>query len=273
MTITRKNDKPSPAFELKGSALTLMVLYLFVTDQEQLTAQLQAKFATAAGFFRNAPLLIDCSALSADGPEADLVALSAQLRTLGLVPVALRGGSAALQNQAMIAGLGLLPGLRNEASQHEVQASTLTIDDLPPATAEAPTVTPAAVPPLESAALPTVPTGTKVVTRTIRSGQRIVAAEGDLVIHGTVNAGAEILASGNIHVYGTLRGRALAGIHGDTEARICALQFHPELVAIAGEYLLLDELDPTQLGGAVIVTIAEEKLKIETIGVFAPSNA
>jgi septum site-determining protein MinC len=118
-----------------------------------------------------------------------------------------------------------------------------------------------------------VANGTKVVTRTIRSGQRIVAAKGDLLVLGAVNAGAEILAAGNIHVYGPLRGRALAGIHGDSGARICALQFSPELVAVAGEYLLHDELEPAQLGGAVIVSIIEEKLKIETIGAFAPSNA
>lgn len=269
MTIARQNDTTTPAFELKGCALTLMVLYLFDADQERLAAQLQAKFATAAGFFRNAPFLIDCSALPADGPQADLSALIAQLRTLGLVPVALRGGSVALQSQALAAGLGLLPVLRSEPSPREVQAPIVTIDALPAAATEE-----QKIPATEgvSTPLPPLAAGTKVLTRTIRSGQRIVAAEGDLVIIGAVNAGAEILAAGNIHVYGALRGRALAGIHGDSGARICALQFHPELVAVAGEYLLHDELDPAQLGGAVVVTIAEEKLKIETIGAFAPSN-
>jgi septum site-determining protein MinC len=270
MTIARKNDKTSPAFELKGSALTLMVLYLFIADQEELAAQLQAKFAPSAGFFRNAPLLIDCSALPTDGEEADLPPLIAQLRALGLVPVALRGGHAGLQERALAAGLGLLPALRHEPSLPEVAAPGVAMDDSPRmATAEE--ETPRAA--VEPTPLPTVATGTKVITRTIRSGQRIVAAAGDLIVFGTVNAGAEILAAGNIHVYGPLRGRALAGIHGDSGARICALQFHPELVAVAGEYLLHDELDPAQLGGSVVVTIVAEKLKIETIGTFAPSNA
>lgn len=278
MTISRQNDKTSPAFELKGSALTLMVLYLFDADRDRLKAQLQAKFASSAGFFRNAPLLIDCSALPSKGLEAELSPLIAQLRTLGLVPVALRGGSAALQEQALAVGLGLLPASRGEASFRAVPEPSAPIDELPPAaveeevpqviaTEEAPPVE------VEPSPLPTVATGTKVVSRTIRSGQRIVATGGDLIVFGAVNAGAEILATGNIHVYGTLRGRALAGIRGDVEARICALQFHPELVAVAGEYLLHDELDPAQLGGAVVVTIVDEKLKIETIGAFAPSNA
>lgn len=268
MTIARKNDKTSPAFELKGSALTLMVLYLFDADPERLAAQLQAKFATAAGFFRSAPFLIDCSTLTADSSQVDLSPLIAQLRALGLVPVALRGGSVALQNQALAAGLGLLPVLRSEPSPGEVPAPVVTMDSLPAAATEEREVSQA-----EVALLPPRAAGTKVLTRTIRSGQRIVAAAGDLVVFGAVNAGAEVLAAGNIHVYGALRGRALAGIHGDSGARICALQFHPELVAVAGEYLLPDEIDPLQLGGTVVVTIVAEKLKIASIGVFAPSNA
>ena len=273
MTIARQNDKTSPAFELKGSALTLMVLFLFTADRERLNAQLQTKFAVAAGFFRNAPLLIDGSNLPVDGAEVELSSLIEKLRTLGLVPVALRGGSPALQGQALAAGLGLLPAQRGEAALREMPEPIVPIDDLPsdPATEEEEIVA-LAVSPTEPTPLPPLATGTKVITRTIRSGQRIVAATGDLLVLGAVNAGAEILAAGNIHVYGPLRGRALAGIHGDSGARICALQFYPELVAVAGEYLLHDELDPAQLGGAVVVTIAEEKLKIETIGAFAPSN-
>lgn len=274
MTIARQNDKTSPAFELKGSALTLMVLYLFTADRERLNAQLQAKFAAAAGFFRNAPLLIDASNLPVAGAQADLPPLIAQLRTLGLVPVAVRGGSSALQEQALASGLGLLPALRSEAALRELPEAPVTIVDLAPDPAtEDEEVATAAAPLAEPSPLPVVASGTKVVTRTIRSGQRIVAATGDLLVLGAVNAGAEILAAGNIHVYGPLRGRALAGIHGDSSARICALQFHPELVAVAGEYLLHDEFDPAQLGGAVVVSVADEKLQIETIGAFAPSHA
>lgn len=269
MTIARQNDKTSPAFELKGSALTLMVLHLFTADRERLNAQLQTKFATAAaGFFRNAPLLIDGCTLPDDSADMELLPLIEKLRTLGLVPVALRGGSPMLQEQGLAASLGLLPALRGEAALREMLEPIATSDDPPPAAAEedVPLAT------VEPSPLPAVATGTRVVTRTVRSGQRIVAASGDLLVLGAVNAGAEILAAGNIHVYGPLRGRALAGIHGDSTARICALQFFPELVAVAGDYLLHDELDPAQLGGAVVVTIADEKLKIETIGAFAPSH-
>lgn len=277
MTTTRQIDASSPAFDLKGSALTLMVLYLFTADRERLAAQLQTMVATSSGFFRNAPLLIDASTLPLDNEEPELVLLVPQLRALGLVPVALRGGNAALQAQALEAGLGLLPPLRGEASSRPVsmtEAPALPSAESAPAPAPAPVVEESETPAIEDEVpvSPTVNVGTKVVTRTIRSGQRVVAAKGDLLVLGAVNVGAEILAAGNIHVYGPLRGRALAGIHGDVDARICALQFYPELVAVAGEYLLHDELAADQLGGAVVVTIAGEKLKVETIGAFAPSG-
>lgn len=259
MTRASHSDKTPPAFELKGSALTLIVLYLFDAARERLDAPLQAKLAASAGFFRNAPLLIDCSGLPAEGADPDLTALLEQLRHHGLVPVALRGGSTLLHERAVAAGLGLLPTLRGEATQRTEPAEGIST------TAEI------APEPEPASPAPSGATGTKLVTRTIRSGQRVVAPEGDLIVFGAVNTGAEILALGNIHVYGALRGRALAGIRGDESARVCALQFHPELVAVAGEYLLHDELDPALLGAAVVVTRDGEKLKLETLGSFVPS--
>jgi septum site-determining protein MinC len=74
----------------------------------------------------------------------------------------------------------------------------------------------------------------------VRSGQQL-SAEGDLIIFGLVSAGAEVLAGGSIHIYGPLRGRALAGINGDRQATICCQSLEAELVAIAGEYKLLED--------------------------------
>src|SRR5512140_2861167 len=117
MTRAHQNDKTPPAFELKGSALTLIVLYLFAAERDRLDAPLQAKLAASAGFLRNAPLLIDCSGLPPEGAPLDLPALLQQLRGHGLVPVALRGGSAELHTRAVAAGLGILPTLRSETAQ------------------------------------------------------------------------------------------------------------------------------------------------------------
>jgi septum site-determining protein MinC len=107
-----------------------------------------------------------------------------------------------------------------------------------------------------------------VITHPVRSGQRVVAPDGDLIVLASVNSGAEILARGSIHVYGALRGRALAGVRGDAAARICCLQFHPELVAVAGEYMLHDELDPALLGKAAVVALAGDRLQVEPLGTF-----
>jgi septum site-determining protein MinC len=109
-----------------------------------------------------------------------------------------------------------------------------------------------------------------VITHPIRSGQQIVAPHGDLVILSSVNAGAEVLAAGNIHVYGTLRGRALAGTGGDTSARIFSLQCNPELVAVAGEYVVNEMLDKRFLNQSVIISLEENGLKFKAIGTFTP---
>lgn len=248
-------EKPSenrPACELKGSALTLMVLHLLDADAGRLGRHLQEKFGQASGFFRNAPLVIDAGALPADGPELDLAALVQRLREFALVPVALRGGSEVQNALALRAGLGLLSASRQEAVAKAVTEF--------PATGAEPE-SPVSAPPAPAA-------GARVIAQTVRSGQRVVAPEGDLIVLASVNSGAEILARGSIHVYGALRGRALAGVHGDPTARICCLQFHPELVAVAGEYLLHDELDPALLGKTAVVALAGDRLRVEPLGTF-----
>ena len=104
-------------------------------------------------------------------------------------------------------------------------------------------------------------TNTKIVQQPVRSGQRMMARKGDLVVLAAVNAGAEIIAEGNIHVYAPLRGRALAGVSGDTHARIFCHQFEAELVAIAGNYRVFDNGPPRELRGkAVQVFLDGEQL-------------
>jgi len=253
----KKAESPSenrPACELKGSALTLMVLHLLDADADRLGRQLQEKFGQAPGFFRNAPLVIDLGALPPDGPELDLATLVQGVRGYGLVPVALRGGSEMQNALALRAGLGLLAASRQEPAAKAVAETAAT--DIEPEPES-----PAATPPAPVA-------GAKVITHTVRSGQRVVAPDGDLIVLASVNSGAEILARGSIHVYGALRGRALAGVRGDAAARICCLQFHPELVAVAGEYMLHDELDPALLGKTAVVALAGERLQVEPLGTF-----
>lgn len=244
-----------PAFELKGSAQTLMVLYLWDADSARLTRQLQEKFEQMPGFFKNVPLLIDLGGLQDTEQLPDFQQLVQTLRAFDLVPAGVRGGNAAQNQGALAANLGILSANRNQQS---VSPAMEEIIEPPPAEEPQPNL------------LPAFADNAKIITQPIRSGQRVVAPHGDLIVLAAVNAGAEILAAGNIHVYGALRGRALAGVKGNTEARIICLQFHPELVAIAGEYMVNDELDPAQFGQSIIVALTNNQINIKPFGSFVP---
>jgi septum site-determining protein MinC len=102
-------------------------------------------------------------------------------------------------------------------------------------------------------------------TTPVRSGQQVYAQNRDLTVCATVGAGAEVIADGSIHIYGALRGRALAGASGNASARIFCREFHAELVAVAGTYKVLEEVPPQLVGKAVQVWLEDERLRIEEL--------
>jgi len=103
-----------------------------------------------------------------------------------------------------------------------------------------------------------------LITQPIRSGQRIYA-HGDLIVLAQVSAGAEILAEGNIHVYGSLRGRALAGVQGNIEARIFCSDLQAELISIAGTYKISEDLTETVRNRPVQVCLQNNTLTIKDL--------
>ena len=106
-----------------------------------------------------------------------------------------------------------------------------------------------------------------IINRPLRSGQRIYARHTDLIVIGAVNQGAEVIADGNVHVYGPLRGKAMAGARGDTTARIFSTQLDPELVAIAGVYRVIEtNLDSTLRNRTAVVQLEGESLRIVALG-------
>jgi septum site-determining protein MinC len=156
------------------------------------------------------------------------------LRGHGLVPIAVRHGNAEHEAAAQRAGLGVLHGGR-----------TLGVE------------------PSAAAATAPAPRPGRIVTQPVRSGQRVVAADGDLVILAPVNTGAEVLAAGNLHVYAPLRGRAMAGLLGDTSARIFTLALQAELVAIAGVYRAIEaDLPDDVRGQPAQVSLEDDRLII-----------
>lgn len=222
-----------PAFELKGRMLTLSVLRLLDPQPERLGAELDAKIASAPEFFRSLPVILDLAAL-AEPP--DLKVLAELLRQRGLAPVGVHGTLPGLEQAAATAGLGLFQRL-DGAEPRRVEPRR------EPAEARA----------------------GMVVRQPVRSGQQVYARGGDLVVLGPVQPGAEVLADGHIHVYGPLRGRALAGVQGDAEARIFCQRLEAELVSIAGAYQISEYIDEQDRGRPVQVFLAGDELRIEAL--------
>lgn len=253
----------APVFELKGSVLTVLVLHIRETDAGSLYPKLEKKIGQARSFFASAPILIDLCAVDEEGQAAlDFVFLADTLRNLGVVPVGVRGAAPCHSERVLQAGMGLLPSVKTEKT---VASSVET----PSAAPEPPERTSQPEPTAVTNPVGKVAT-TKMVTQPVRSGQQVFAPDGDLVILSSVNAGAEVLAAGNIHVYGALRGRAMAGINGDVNARIFSLQCNAELVAVAGEYVVNESLGQSVINQSVMISLKDGGLNFQVIGSFNP---
>ena len=225
------------AFQLKGKLFTLSVLQLRSTDLGKIEQQLNQKIKLAPKFFNDTPVVIDLHEIDAQVEKLNLLNLKATLEKYTLIPVGFRALSEKVQ--ATITDLKL-PLIKEARPTAHPQVEKKNISDIPPSsTSNITTKT-------EKETKPRTYTsksgkGTVVIEQQVRSGQQIYAPDGDLVILASVSPGAELLAEGNIHVYGVLRGRALAGLNGDTESRIFCQKLEADLVSIAGQYRLFEE--------------------------------
>ena len=226
MSVSSAANPPSsvPAsFEIKSAQLPLVALLLKTCDWDLLASDLLKQFGPqgeSPDFFDNDPLVLDFSSLPADSPVQDLKPLLQTLRACRLLAVAARGAGAVWMQAALALGLVEAP---------------LDLPRVRPARAEP--VRPAAVAePAREAARKVPGPATLVIDKPLRSGQKVYARGGDLVVLAMVNQGAEVVADGNIHVYAPLRGKAMAGASGNTQARIFSLCLEPELISIAGVY-------------------------------------
>ncbi len=212
-------DPNHPCFEIKSADLSLVALLLKTTDIAKVSLALKQQMAESPGFFDQDPVVIDISGLNlADGETIDLKTLMTVLREHALVPLAIKGASANVLQAAK--GLGLV-----DASDARIRRS---IPFAEPPTTPTPVV--------EVVRPPPGPAGAMRIDKPLRSGQQVYAKGRDLIVIGMVNAGAEVIADGHIHVYGTLRGKAIAGARGNADAQIFAQVMEPELISIAGVY-------------------------------------
>jgi septum site-determining protein MinC len=237
-----ENASLLPAVELKSGSITLPILKVHSIDLAAIENQLLQKLGKAPEFFRNAPIIIDLGDLPEERKRAlDFAALLKLAYAMALTPVGMRGGNAAQQKAAQADKIAVLAEVRTES---------------PPAAEAKPSPRRTIPPPRPVAA------STKVIDHPVRSGQRIYATGGDLIVLAQVSPGAEIMADGNIHVYGTLKGRALAGVQGNLEARIFCSDLQAQLVAIGGNYRTNEGEDESLIGRLVQVYLQDQTLVI-----------
>ena len=252
------------AGDLKIGQVGIANLRIRQLDVPRLVEEMRGRVQRAPKLFARAAVVIDFGGL-AQTPDVDTARrLIDGLRDAGVLPVALAYGTAETERLSEQLGLPLLAKFR-AAYERDGEAE--------PAAAAAPAPARRAGPeparssePAPAAAAPAAPSAPGLIHSTpVRSGQQIYAANRDLSVLANVGAGAEVMADGSIHIYGPLRGRALAGAQGWEQARIFCREFHAELVAIAGHYKVLEDIPKELRGKAVQIWLDGEDLKIATL--------
>lgn len=248
-----------PAGELKIGQVGIANLRIRTLDIARLAAEMRDRVQRAPKLFDRGAVVVDFGGLAALPDAATARALLDALREAGALPVALAWGSSENERLAVELGLPLLARFR---AQYEPAGGTAPA--APPAPAPAPA---AEAPRAPAAAAPSARAGEPGMMQAtaVRSGQQVYADNRDLTVLAAVGAGAEVIADGSIHIYGALRGRALAGAQGNAKARIFCREFHAELVAIAGHYKVLEEIPADLRGKAVQVWLEGDQLKIAAL--------
>lgn len=232
----------APVLEFKSSTFAVPVIVLSSNDLVAIEEHLRKKILLAHDFFKDSPVVFDVQLLNQKGISIDIEELIRLIYQTGMLPIGIRGGNEQQNNIALnlrIPIYSLLHGVSTETGKKITQQQTM----------------PAAI--VNAAS-------TLIISHPVRSGQRIYAT-GDLVILAQVSAGAEILAEGNVHVYNTLRGRVLAGVQGNTEARIFCSDLQAELISIAGNYKISEDLNDSSRNKPVQVYLQEHSLIIKDI--------
>lgn len=229
-----ENITKTQAFKLKGRLYTLTVLHVLNTDRDFFSQQCAETVIKAPKLFDKTPVVLDLS--SVNHLEFDLQDLCQIAKEYGMIPVGIQGGTAYFETVAHCNGLAVLnASTAQDKSIIETTIPSLTIE----------------------------PSKSKLLTLPVRSGQQVVSKGSDLIIASSVSHGAELLSDGNIHVYGALRGRALAGISGDIHARIFCQSLDAELVSIAGYYRLSDAIEP--IDAPCQIYLEDEHIMIERL--------
>ena len=244
------------AGELKIGQVGIANLRIRTLEVGKLAAEMRERVARAPKLFERAAVIVDFGALPATPDVATARALVDALREAGVLPVALAYGSSDNEQLAITLGLPLLAKFR---AQYE-SAPTAPSAPVPAPPRAAPEPAKAA----PAARAPSADPG-MVHATPVRSGQQVYAEQRDLTVLATVGAGAEVIADGSIHIYGALRGRALAGAQGFEQARLFCRECHAELVAIAGHYKVLEDMPAALRGKPAQIWLEKGQLHVAAL--------
>jgi septum site-determining protein MinC len=245
LNIRAPADAAQPTvIDIRYGQMGLVQVRIRSTDPGAILDELTGRIATAPQFFRRTAVCLDLGALKSAPDVAEVRTVIDAIRRAGMLVIGLAGGAAEIEAVANGLSLPVLSGFR---------APRLPVADVPPA---------------QPAAAPTEPadSATLIQHQTVRSGQRIYARNRDLIVTAGIGAGAEVMADGCLHIYGALRGRAMAGARGQLSARVFCQEFHAELVSIAGVFRVFETI-PTELAGnPVQAWLAGEELHFARVG-------
>ncbi len=250
-TDTEAPSYPKSVLEFKSTSFSTPVLVLFSTELKQIELQLKEKIAQAPEFFKHSALLIDLQEVNKQDQVIDITDLVNCLYANKLLPIGISGGNDEQNRLALDLHVpihtirGVISKkdslLKNSATENTETSANKSMMEPVSATVE-----------------------NMFISQPIRSGQRIYA-KGDLTILSHVSAGAEIMAEGNIHVYGSLRGRALAGVQGNIKSRIFCSDLQAELISIAGHYKISEELDKAEYRKPTQIYLQDQALIIKNL--------
>lgn len=253
------------AGELKIGQVGIANLRIRTLDVAQLSKEMAERVQGAPKLFERAAVILDFGGLSECPAAATVNALVDGLRAAGVLPVAIAYGTREIEALSREVGLPLLAKFRaayEPIGGSAAPAAPETAPEPPKSRAKA-AAEPAPAPTAPAAAAPVAAEVGMVQLAPVRSGQQLYAKNRDLTVCAMVGAGAEVIADGSIHIYGALRGRALAGANGNTAARIFCREFNAELVAVAGTYKVLEEIPKELLGKPVQIWLENDSLRIE----------
>jgi septum site-determining protein MinC len=240
---------------VQGALFTVMVVRAGMLRDPEFGRELAVQVERSPRFFRNAPVVLDLRGADGFTEVEDFVEARDVLRERTLTLVGVQNAEPAQLAAATETGLASFAPSATTPIRRAPRAAAPSPEPNSPGTDSPPPAEPSPVSPPARAA-------TRIVTEPVRSGTQIYARGGDLIVTAAVSAGAEVMADGNIHVYGRLRGRALAGAAGDTAARIFCTRLEAELVSIAGRYLVSEQLPAEYQGGPAQVALVHDTLTI-----------